>query len=88
MDHLSARIVRGNQEVKRIWHAKPRLRDDQIRRGCEQRAFARVFQIPKSPLHIDEVERDGRRRRFVIAIQRMTDIAVLAEQAEKLRFVL
>src|SRR5439155_20203299 len=88
VDHLVLRIIRRYQEVKRIRDSKPGLAKYQIRRGCEQRAFAGLAQIPKPLVHVDEIERDARRRRFAPAIQVMPDIAMLAEQTEQFLLVL
>ena len=88
VDHLVLRIIRRYQEVRRARDSKPRLAKYQIRRGREQRAFARVAQIPKSLVHIDEIERNGRCRRRAAGVQGMPDIAMLAEQPEQLPFVL
>lgn len=88
VDHLVPRIICGDQEVRCIRYSKPRLRDDEVCRGCKQRAFAIVAQIPKSAVDIDEIQGDGRRWRFAGTIQGMPDIALLAEQPQKLRFIL
>ena len=74
--------------MKRIRDSKPGLAKYQIRRGCEQRAFAGLAQIPKPLVHVDEIERDARRCRFAAGIQSMPDITMLAEQLEKFLLVL
>jgi hypothetical protein len=88
VDHLVLRIIHRYQEVRRAWYAKAGLSEHQIGRGSEQRALARVAQIPKSPVHIDEIQSDGRRPWHAGGLQRMPDIAILAEQPEKLLLVL
>ena len=88
VDHLVPRIIRGHQEVECAGDAKARLRNDQIRRGREQRALARLAHIPEAAMHADEIQRDRGHRRARRAIQGMPDIAALAEQPEQVPLVL
>src|SRR5689334_5871453 len=59
VDHLVQRIIGGYQEVRGIRYSKSRFGEYQIRSCREQRAFAHIAQIPKSAMHVDEIERDG-----------------------------
>ena len=46
VDHLVQRVIRGYQEVGCICNSKPRLAKDEVRGDREQRAFARLAQVP------------------------------------------